>query len=244
MKLTLPQVIGHRGAAAYAPENTLLGLEHAAKLGASWVECDIRLTRDQQLYVFHDASLRRITGRAGRFQSRRSNQLELLNAAARYPGNVPKQAIPSLQQWLLKAQMLELGVNVELKSSALSAKPMLQALQQLLQSLPQLSIPLLFSSSHYKTLQLLQQQLPQWPRAMVITRWRGNLLKRLAHTQCVSAHIDYRLLNLERISALKQQHLQIIAYTVNEQSVAHQLLEQGVDGIFSDYPDLCSKQAY
>ncbi|MGH6902168.1 MAG: glycerophosphodiester phosphodiesterase family protein, partial [Geminicoccaceae bacterium] len=46
--LRLPQVIGHRGAAAAAPENTLAGIRKAKELGASWIEFDVKLTRDGQ----------------------------------------------------------------------------------------------------------------------------------------------------------------------------------------------------
>ncbi len=59
----LPRVIGHRGAAASAPENTLAGLRAAAALGATWVEFDVMLTKDRVPVLFHDDNLRRITGR-------------------------------------------------------------------------------------------------------------------------------------------------------------------------------------
>src|SRR6266567_6060143 len=63
--LQLPPVIGHRGAAAYAPENTLAGLRHAKALGCAWVEFDVRLTGDGALVLCHDPLLDRTTTGSG-----------------------------------------------------------------------------------------------------------------------------------------------------------------------------------
>ena len=55
----LPLVIGHRGAAAVAPENTLHSFKRAMKDGADGIEFDVRLARDRVPVVIHDADLRR-----------------------------------------------------------------------------------------------------------------------------------------------------------------------------------------
>lgn len=63
--LCLPRVIGHRGAAAAAPENTLAGLRKAKELGCSWVEFDVRLTADGAPILLHDDRLERTTSGYG-----------------------------------------------------------------------------------------------------------------------------------------------------------------------------------
>src|ERR1041385_3206805 len=64
--LSIPKVIGHRGAAAYAPENTLVSIRKAAALGARWVEFDVRPTRERDLVLMHDDTVERTTGARGR----------------------------------------------------------------------------------------------------------------------------------------------------------------------------------
>jgi glycerophosphoryl diester phosphodiesterase len=62
-------VIGHRGAARLAPENTLAGLRMAAALGANCVEFDVRLTKDGVPVLFHDDTMDRTTDGRGRLAS-------------------------------------------------------------------------------------------------------------------------------------------------------------------------------
>ncbi len=66
MDLKLPQVIGHRGAALAAPENTLESFREAAAQGAKWVEFDVGLSADGQCFVLHDDTLDRTTNGKGR----------------------------------------------------------------------------------------------------------------------------------------------------------------------------------
>jgi glycerophosphoryl diester phosphodiesterase len=60
------QIIAHRGASAYAPENTIAAYRQALALGAVEVELDVQLTRDDQVLLFHDATLEQKTGLPGR----------------------------------------------------------------------------------------------------------------------------------------------------------------------------------
>jgi len=99
--LQLPKVIGHRGAAAYAPENTLASFREARRRGATWVEIDVKLTRDGVPIVMHDASLKRTMG---------IDRLVAEMLRAELPADVPtfEEAIACFAE-------LGLGCNVEIK---------------------------------------------------------------------------------------------------------------------------------
>lgn len=56
-----PVMVAHRGAASYAPENTLASIDAAARLGFEWVENDVQRTKDGELVILHDSSLARTT---------------------------------------------------------------------------------------------------------------------------------------------------------------------------------------
>ena len=99
--LQLPKVIGHRGAMAYAPENTLASFREARRRGATWVEIDVKLTADGVPIVMHDDSLKRTMG---------VDRLVAETPRAELPTEVPtfEEAIACFGE-------LGLGCNVEIK---------------------------------------------------------------------------------------------------------------------------------
>ena len=81
MKLDLPKVIGHRGAALAAPENTLESFREAHRQGARWVELDVSLTADDQILVMHDDTLDRTTDGKGPAHEKTMADLKKLGCA-------------------------------------------------------------------------------------------------------------------------------------------------------------------
>ncbi|ARE40287.1 Glycerophosphoryl diester phosphodiesterase [Rhodovulum sp. P5] len=137
-----PIVIGHRGAAAYLPEDTIGGNELAATMGAQYVETDVQLTRDGQLVVMHDETLDRTTNVEDLFAPRNGGyavadfdlaEIQMLTAeptglaSDTYPGFTPRAAdpyrVPSLAEMLdaLNAYNLatgsDVGILVEVKGA-------------------------------------------------------------------------------------------------------------------------------
>ena len=77
-----PLIIAHRGASAYAPENTLVSFRRAVELGADGIEFDVRLAGDGVAVVFHDPSLNRIAGRKGKIEQTDSVDLSVTDAGS------------------------------------------------------------------------------------------------------------------------------------------------------------------
>ena len=76
----MPYVVGHRGAAAVQPENTLAGFEYAIQLGCEYVETDVHLCRDGHLVIIHDDTVDRTTNGKGRVAEMSLNELRGLDA--------------------------------------------------------------------------------------------------------------------------------------------------------------------
>jgi len=115
MTLTLPRVIGHRGAAAHAPENTLASFRKAAALGVEMVEFDVKLTRNRVPVVIHDDTLDRTTDGSGPIANSDFAAVRMLDAGRKFAPEFRGERVPTLDEVLTVALELGLAVNIEIK---------------------------------------------------------------------------------------------------------------------------------
>src|SRR5436190_1566404 len=97
------KVIGHRGAAGHAPENTFAAFDRGLAMGVDGVETDIRATRDGVLVLLHDATVDRTTDGSGAIAAMAWEEAQRLDAAARFRGGAHEfgaQRIPRLDDFL------------------------------------------------------------------------------------------------------------------------------------------------
>src|SRR5947209_11431709 len=118
-----PLIIGHRGAAAIAPENTLVSFTRAFADGADGIDFDVRLTRDHIPVVIHDATLRRTAARTGFIAALTAAELAATDVGSWFNRRFPARAraehagasVPTLAQVLELAQPRGGLLYVELK---------------------------------------------------------------------------------------------------------------------------------
>jgi len=100
-----PLIIGHRGASALAPENTIAAFDLALKSGADGIEFDVRLSRDGVPVIIHDETLRRTGLRSERVSDLTATELKQVNVGSWFkprrepsPDDLQRQAIPTLEE--------------------------------------------------------------------------------------------------------------------------------------------------
>lgn len=230
-------LIGHRGAAALAPENTLAGLLKAKQLGLTWIEFDVMLSRDGVPVVIHDATLKRTTNSSGRVSAKTCAQLESLDAGAWFSRNYAGEKIPRLDAYLKAASQNGLNVNVELKpvvkDEKLTAKMTLKAVAENYDSN---KLEIIISSFSETMLQQVRKLDKNIKLAFLMHRWRRDyavIAKKLA---CCSIHVNQACLSFKRAQEIKLQGYALLAYTVNDLTRMKELLSWGVDAVFSDMP--------
>src|SRR5579859_7074609 len=108
-------ITAHRGASAYAPENTLAAFRLAHDLGADGVELDVHLTADDQLVVLHDDTLDRTTSGSGLVREHAYAEIAALSAGAWFSEAFADERIPLLSQVLDWAHDAHMGLSIELK---------------------------------------------------------------------------------------------------------------------------------
>ena len=117
-KMRKIDIIAHRGASAYAPENTLSAFYLAAALGADWFELDCTLTRDDALLVIHDDTVDRTTNGKGRVSDLMLAELKCLDAGTWKGEQFSGERLPTLEEALAVAKERSIGVFIEIKNSA------------------------------------------------------------------------------------------------------------------------------
>jgi len=237
-QLDLPRVIGHRGAMAYAPENTAAGFREAKARGCAWVEFDVRLTRDGVPVLIHDAALGRTTDGKGRVAAHDYARLAELDAGRWFGPNFEGERILTLARAVALLGELGLGANIELKPVRRHQGEMAKAVAAVLAARwPGHLPPPLLSSFDRKVLAALDALDAPWPRGYLAKalplRWRAAA-RRLG---CRSIHLDHRRLKAPQARAVKAAGFALAAYTVNDPARLATLAGWGVDSVFSDAPD-------
>ena len=109
-------VIAHRGASAYAPENTIAAFKKAIELKAHWFELDVHLTADNKLVVIHDDDLKKIAGVEEKVTEKKWDEIKKLDAGLWFSPQFKGEKLPSLED-ALKVARGKIGVYIEVKSS-------------------------------------------------------------------------------------------------------------------------------
>ena len=113
----MTDVIAHRGASAYAPENTLASFAKAIELKADWFELDVHLTKDGRVVVIHDGSLERVAGIKKGVPEMTLAEIKQADAGAWFSKDFAGERIPTLDETLVLAKG-RIGVYIEIKSDA------------------------------------------------------------------------------------------------------------------------------
>lgn len=234
----LPPVIGHRGAAASAPENTLAGLRRAALLGVRWVEFDVRLTADEVPILLHDARLDRTTDGRGRAAALPFAALRRRDAGSWFAPVFAGERVPTLDEALLVLGELGLGANVELKAERGRAwRTGARVAGVLARAWPAALPPPLVSSFLPQALAGVCAAAPQLARGLLFRALPGNWRTLARRLDCATIHADQRFLDPVSVAEIRRSGYPLLAYTVNDAARARSLFGWGVAAVFSDVPE-------
>lgn len=237
MHLPLPRVIGHRGAMAVAPENTLAGIARAKALGATWVEFDVRLTADGACILLHDDDLDRTTDASGEAASLTLAELRRFDAGGWFGASFAGEPIPTFEETIDLLGRLGLGANVEIKPApGQEIETARTAMAILTKTWPAHLPPPLVSSFKPASLAAAREAAGEIARGLLVEAVPGDWREQLAALGCRTFHCNHHALTAETVAAVKRAGYPVLAYTVNQPARARQLVAWGVDSMFSDVP--------
>lgn len=211
-------VIAHRGASAYAQENTLKSFDLAFKFGATWLETDVQRTKDSVLVLYHDYNLKN----GKRIKDCSYNYLKKFN-------------VPTLAD-LLKITPKNFTLNLEIKNDD-NIYPNIekQILEELKKAKNIKKEQILISSFAVKSLQKIRA-LDKQINIGVLTR--NFEIKIPLSLNAKSVNISAKRVNKKIIETCHKNNLKVLVYTVNDFKTYQKLKRWNTDGIFSDNPFL------
>tara|TARA_B100001989_G_scaffold252091_1_gene233078 strand:+ start:4766 stop:5512 length:747 start_codon:yes stop_codon:yes gene_type:complete len=238
MPLKLPKIIGHRGCAAYAPENTLEGIHTAADMDIDWVELDVKLTKDEVPIIFHDDTLDRTTNGTGNMADRTYKELKDLECGSWFGESFIGIQIPTLEEALEVLIDRDMGLNLEIKPCPGREKETAEVALDLLSTIWDDHDRLLISSFQHVSLEVAHDIANDWHRGLLLPEeWPENWAELADYLQVSSVNVNAEHVTREQVETIMDMEKLVLAYTVNNPDQARILQSWGVDGFFSDCPD-------
>lgn len=235
-------VIAHRGASAYAPENTLEAFTQAYLMGARWLEFDVMLAACGTPVVFHDDLLARTTGQPGCVGDFSYPVLATYEAGAWFSPFAAGARIPSLEMVLHFIKETGLSANIEIKPLPLQAAATVKAALAVVQKVfPKGHDTLLFSSFCMASLRHLRAALPQGLLGLLMHDVLPDWESLVSELNPWTIHLNKDILTPDFALQIKRMKKGLWCYTVNDRASAERYFDWGVDAVFSDYPDLLSR---
>ena len=257
--------IAHRGARSLAPENTLAAGLRALQAGADLWELDVAMTADGVPIVIHDQSLHRTSNAKDVFPLRRpwwvhdssfadirsldfgswfreADPFGQIAAGAVSEEELQSYAgerVPSLEEALQFTLANDWYVNIEIKDlrGTRSDVEIVAKVMRLVESL-EMSDRVLISSFNRSYLRQAKAINPAIAMGVLVDRPDFNPVQLAQDLKADAYHARVSALRTAHLSLLRQEGIAVFVWTVNEETTMRSLIEKGVSGIFTDFPQL------
>ena len=233
--MTMSKVIGHRGLAGEAPENTLAAIRQAALRGLTWIEVDVTLLGDNTAVLFHDRRLDRTTNQTGRLKSFNSTNIATVDAGSWFSSQFTNEPIPELGTALTLIDELGLCLNLELKINGCHKAQLVEATLKAISHSSLNHARLRISSFDHQAL-VCFSSCSDLPVAHLFDRLPLNWRGKAERTGAVAIHLNAAKVSAKQIQKVRSAGYELYCYTVNSLSVARKLIDSGANGVFSDFP--------
>lgn len=233
----MKKIIAHRGFSSKYPENTLLAFERAVAAGADGAELDVQLSADGVPVVFHDETLKRITGDDLLIKDLTLRELKTLDVSYTFYGQCPVQRIPTLEEYFALVQGLDFLNVIELKTAYCEYPGIEEKVLALIDAF-RLNDRVILSSFNHYTLLRFQRLAPDLPYGIL---YACRLAEPQRYAEALGMqylHPDYRFLNDQELAKYEAAGVKTNPWTVDDPKAIRYLLGQkNVFAIITNKPD-------
>ncbi len=245
-----PLVFAHRGGGGLIPENTLEAFVYSAKMGVDVLELDVHATSDGTLVVHHDTTVDRTTNGRGRVNSLTIEALKKLDAGfvfstdgnQTFPFRGKGITVPTLRE--IFEALPEMTFNIEPKQSTPSIiKPLCALVRE-----RKMVDKVIVGSFNQTTIDEFRRECPEVATsaspsevskflALVKTGVADSYSPPMQALQVPENLGSLSVVSKEFVEAAHKRNLKVHVWTINDTVAMQRLIEMGVDGIMTDYPD-------
>jgi glycerophosphoryl diester phosphodiesterase len=241
--------IAHRGAAGYAPENTMAAFKKAVEMRADYFELDVQMSKDGELVVIHDTTVNRTTNIHSKEPVKVGNltaaELKQLDTGSYFGSEFSGERIPAFKE-VLDEFAGKIGMVIEIKAPELYPgieEKIAAALIERNMDKPK-DQKIVIQSFDFNSVKKIRKLLPEVTTA-VLTKRKGDLTDSSLNE--LKSYADYvntsrRLVTKNSVKKIHSYDMKIMPWTVRTKAQVNPLIKSGVDGIITDYPDYVPRQ--
>lgn len=232
--------MAHRGASAYAPENTLFSFEKAIEMNAQGIELDIYETSDGRLVIHHDNNILRMSGVDAKISETSFDILRSYNFNGEWGDKFGFVKIPEFVEILDLFKNTDMTINIEMKEGSVAY---MKAIDSLVREY-KMQDRIIYSSFDHLKLTRIKEINPENKTGAL---YAFNMMYPWVYARFAgftALHPSYNQIYMHEeigIDYVKEAHahgLQVNAWTANKPGIMRHLAEVGVDNIITDYPDI------
>ena len=237
-----PLVIAHRGASAYAPENTLEAFEAAVSMRADGIATHVDFTREKKIVLNHDIRLERTSNAQGAIPDYDLAELKQFDFGVKFYGERRGIRIPTLEELFDLLKPTDLMINLEIKDDD---PGILECLLQIEKNFG-MADRVLYSSFNHLQLWRMTQLNPQAKTGVLYGMKNLPLVNAARYAGMMNAYsLHPRASMLELFPTLVEdahnEGLAIYPYTVDTEDMITDFVQKGCDGLITNQPDVVNK---
>ncbi|MDQ0194074.1 glycerophosphodiester phosphodiesterase [Paenibacillus wynnii] len=230
----------HRGASAVCPENTMVAFRRSLELGATGIETDVQMTKDGKLVLIHDEELERTTTGTGYVKDQTLEELQRLDAGSWFGKDFGGETLPTLEDLLQLLQGQDIILNIELKNGVFLYPGMEEKVIEAVRAFNMSEQVILSSFNHY-SLAYCNTLAPEIRTGILYMEGLYRPWDYAATIGATALHAYHYAVLPEFVYGAAEHGVDYHPFTVNDPEQMKVLLEAGVSGIITDYPDVLAK---
>lgn len=238
--MTKPVIYAHRGASAYAPENTRAAFSLAMDMQAGGIELDVHLSKDGFLVVCHDERVDRTSNGSGWIKDMTLSELKKLDFGSWFSSEFEGERIMTLEEVLELMKDWNGSLNIELKSGIVLYDGLEDKVVEALRKFSRVESTIISSFNHYSLLTVKKLE----AKLKIGLLYSAGLVEPWEYAKKVGAeavHPLYFSMLPPIVNGCREHGIIINTWTVDKPEHIHNLAKAGVDGIITNVSDIAKE---